>query len=291
MFFSRTHINRRVAHAAFVAFGATVLTASIVVRADQGPPAPAAGARPLVPMTASTIARDPAAHIGENVSMMATVEAVLSKTVFVVDQDKSKTTGQDVLVIAPTLIGALSPNTYVTVQGEVITFDPAEIAKKARTYTVDLPQELIAKYQGKPAVLATAVVTPALIDLAKRPIPPMTPAEVAFSGHMKIVNSAFPAIRGGLENPDAAQLKEQAAALKKAFTDVEAFFKSRGTADALKWAGEALKHATTIEAGIAAAKWDDVRAAAGSLQPMCAQCHGQFRERMDDGTYRFKNIG
>jgi hypothetical protein len=30
-------------------------------------------------MTASTIAREPAAHIGENVSMMAAVETVLSK--------------------------------------------------------------------------------------------------------------------------------------------------------------------------------------------------------------------
>ena len=35
-------------------------------------------------------------------------------------------------------------------------FDPAEIAKKARNYTIDLPPDVIEKYRGRPAVLATA---------------------------------------------------------------------------------------------------------------------------------------
>jgi hypothetical protein len=90
-------------------------------------------------MTASTIAREPAAHIGENVSMMAAVETVLSKTIFTVDQDKTKSTGQEVIVIAPTLQETPGQNVYLTIQGEVIRFDPAEIAKKVRNYTVDSP--------------------------------------------------------------------------------------------------------------------------------------------------------
>ncbi len=84
--------------------GALVGVAGVIgLRAAQGPPAQGAAARPLVPMTASTIAREPAAHVGENVSMMAAVETVLSKTIFTVDQDKSKATGHEVIVIAPTL--------------------------------------------------------------------------------------------------------------------------------------------------------------------------------------------
>lgn len=275
--------------AALIAASA-VLAGSIALRADQGPPQGGA-ARPLVPMTASTIAREPAAHIGENVSMMAAVETVLSKTIFTVDQDKTKSTGHEVIVIAPTLQETPDPNVYLTVQGEVIRFDPAEIAKKARNYTVDLPPDVVEKYRGKPAVLATVVVTPALVDLAKRPIPPPTPAEVAMSGAMKTINSAMGVVRAGLEKPDAAQLKEQAAALKKAFTETEAIFKTRGAATAITWAGEAVKFATAMEAAVAAGKWDEVKAAAGGIQPLCAQCHGEHRERMDDGSYRIKSGG
>lgn len=269
--------------------GALIGVAGVIgLRAAQGPPAQGGAARPLVPMTASTIAREPAAHLGENVSMMASVETVLSKTVFTVDQDKSKATGQEVIVIAPTLQSAPELNSYLTIQGEVIRFDPAEISKRNRSYALDLASDVIEKYRGRPAVLATVVVTPALVDLAKRPIPPPTPAEIALSGAMKTVNSAMGVVRAGLEKPDAAQLKEQAAALKKAFADTEAIFKARGTATAIAWAGEALKHATSMEAAVAAGKWDEVKAAAGGIQPLCAQCHGEHRERMDDGTYRIK---
>jgi hypothetical protein len=281
--FSRT---LQLSPAVFIAASAA-LAGSIALRAEQGPPQ-GGGAKPLVPITASTIAREPAAHIGENVSMMAAVETVLSKTIFTVDQDKTKSTGNEVIVIAPTLQETPGANEYLTIQGEVIQFDPAEIAKKARNYTVDLPPNVIEKYRGKPAVIAAVVVTSGLVDLAKRPIPPPTPVEIALSGTMKTVNSAMGVVRAGLEKPDAAQLKEQAAALKKAFMETEAVFKARGTATAIAWAGEALKHATAMEAAVAAGKWDDVKAAAGSIQPLCAQCHGEHRERMDDGTYRIK---
>jgi len=180
------------------------------------------------------------------------------------------------------------PNAYVTVQGEVMRFSVEEIAKRARTYTIDLPADVVAKWQGRPAVLATAVVTSALVDLAKKPIPPMTPAEVAFSQFMKTINPAFLAIRGGLDAPDAVQLTDHVAALKTSFANVEAFFKARGTEDAMKWAGDALKLATTMEQGVAFAKWEDVKTSAGALQQLCSACHTQHRERMDDGSYRIK---
>ena len=64
-----------------------------------------------------------------------------------------------------------------------------------------------------------------------------------------------------------------------------------GWTTAIAWAGEALKHATAMEAAAAAGKWDEVKAAASSIQPLCAQCHGEHRERMDDGTYRIKSGG
>ena len=115
-----------------------IATASLVaVRAQQ---APAPAARPMVPVAASSVAAYPDTYLGENVSVMAAVEALLSKTAFTIDQDKTKSTGKDVLVLAPTLTGVVQPNTYVTVVGEVIRFDPAEVAKRLKGYTIDLPR-------------------------------------------------------------------------------------------------------------------------------------------------------
>jgi hypothetical protein len=248
----------------------------------------AGGGKPLVPLTAASILLNPNGHIGENASMMAAVEAVLSKTVFTVDQDKTKSTGQEVLVIAPTLTEAPALNTYVTVQGEVIKFSTDEVARKARGYTLDMPDAAIERFNGKPAVIATAVITSALLDLAKKPIPPMTPDDVLLDGYMKSINPAFTALRTGIDKPDAAQIKEQVAAIKKGFTDVDAFFKVKGMSDASQWAGDALKAATAMEQSATASKWDDVKTSVATMQQTCTACHTARRERVDDGTYRLK---
>jgi len=271
-----------------VAAGALAIVASIAVRAEQGQGGGGRGG--MVPMTASTIARNPAAHMGETVSMMAAVEAQLSKTVFTVDQDRTKT-GEEILIIAPTLQTPPQANAYVTIQGEVFKFDPAEVAKKARNYTLDLSPELIAKYQGKPAVLATVVVTQALVDIAKRVLPPMTPAELAFRQNMLTIDGGAKALVAGMDQPNPTQLKDTIAGMKKAYTDVEAFFKGRNTEDAIKWAGDSLKIVTDMEAGLAAGKLEVVKAGTTNVRAICAQCHGAHRERQDDGTFRIKSGG
>lgn len=274
----------------WLAVGAFTMT--VAVRAAQGPPQGAPAARPMVPMTASSILRNPAAHIGENVSMMAAVETVISKTAFTVDQDAKASTGKEILVLAPTLQTTPSVNVYLTVQGEVMKFDKADIERRARNYTVDLPADLIAKFQGQPVVLATAVITPGLVDLAKKPIVPMTAGELVFKGYMTTINQAAPAVRTGVDQPNAATaLKDQAAALKKSFTSVEEYFKLNGPAGAVKLAGDAVALSTTIDSSLAAGKIDEAKAAATTLQQLCATCHGQFRERQDDGSYRIKSGG
>src|SRR5580765_7391727 len=112
-----------------------VLAATIAARAQRG----GGGGPTLVPATAASIALNPDPFYGETVSMTATVEQVLTKTAFSVDQDKTKSTGKEVLVIAPQLSADVPVNVYVSVVGEVIKFDPAEVAKKAKDYSLDLP--------------------------------------------------------------------------------------------------------------------------------------------------------
>jgi hypothetical protein len=180
-------------------------------------------------------------------------------------------------------------NAYVTVQGEVFKFDPAEVAKRARNgYVLDLPADVAAKYAGKPAVFATGVITAQLVDIGKRQPPPLSPAELTLRAAMVAINANAAPLRG--TDTDVAKAKEQIAALKKAFGDAETFFKSQNATDAIGWAGEAMKFVGTMETATAGAtpKWDDVRTAATGVGALCAPCHGARRERQDDGSFRFK---
>ena len=84
---------------------------------------------------------------------------MLAPTAFSVDQEKGKASaGKEVLVLAPRLHEQVKPNTYVTVIGEVVHADPAEISKKAKPNTPGLPADVIAKYSGRPVILASSVI-------------------------------------------------------------------------------------------------------------------------------------
>jgi cytochrome c556 len=255
------------------------------------PPAPAASAtpaKPYVPLAASTLANKPEAYYGEMVTVTATVEQVLSKSAISIDQDKTKSTGKEILVLAPTMRDTVDVNSYVTVIGELMAFDPAEIAKKAKGYTLDLSPEDAAKYKGRPVVLATAVVNSAGIDVAKKPIPPPTADDLALAKLMKQVGPANTALRGDIDKMDAAVTKERAALLKNMFTQTEAFWKAKGKAEPTQMSHDAVKDTEALEAAVTAGNWDQARTAAGSLAQKCGGCHRTYREAMDDGTFRIK---
>jgi hypothetical protein len=268
-----------------LAVAVCVPAAGLVLCAQRGGAAPAAP--PLVPVTASSLAEHPASYVGQTVTMMGAVAQQLSPTVFTVDQGQAKTLAAAILVIAPTLTAPPSPNTYVTVIGAAVMFDPADLTR-LKSYSLDIAADVAAKYRGRPAVFATSVVTANMTDLAKRKPTPLTPEEQAFSNLMKQVNPAATALRTGVTASNAATAHERAVELKKLFTDVQAFFKKRGIAQAEGWAGDALKLSDTVDADAAAAKWPEATAAAASLNQLCTTCHTAYRERLDDGTFRLK---
>jgi cytochrome c556 len=265
------------------------LSISSGAQAPVQAPAPAPAPKPLVPAAASTLAKSPEPFYGEVVSVTAAVERAFSPSAFSIDQDRTKSTGQDLLVLAPTLTAVVNPNTYVTVVGEVVRFDPAEIVRRAKNYTLDLGPEIIAKYQGRPAILATAVVNTAMVDLARRVPPPMTPEEEAYDKVMKRVGPAFNNLRTALTASDAAAAAENTKVLKAAFAEAEAFWKARATADALEWTRSARKHVDALERAVGAGNWDLIKTSAGDLGQVCQTCHNTYRERLDDGTFRIRS--
>jgi len=256
------------------------------------PGTPAAPAKPYIPLAASTLADHPDTYYGELVTVTGAVEQSLSKLAFSVDQDKTKSTGKDVIVVAPTLMEPVALNTYVTVIGEVVHLDAAEIGKKGadltKEYKLDVAPDVIEKYKGHPVVVAKSVITMAGVDVAKRPPPPMTAEEEALSKIMKQVGPANTALRAALDKTDMAVAKENATVLKNMFTQNEAFWKPKGKPEAIKFAEEARKLSDQITAAIGTGNWDEAKTHAGTLGQQCAGCHGAFRDRMDDGTYRIK---
>jgi hypothetical protein len=277
-----------VALASFV-FSLTALSAG----QGQPPAAPPAGTppKPLVPVAASSVVRNPDSYVGEYVTLTATVESNLSKTGFAVDQDKNKSTGQEVLVLAPNLQKPADQNTYVTVIGQLIKFDPAEVEKNLKGYTIDLPADVQAKYKGKPVVLATAVINTAGIDIAKKPIPPMSADDLALQKVMLKLPPAQAALRKALDGKDLNLVKEQATILKTAFTDIETFWKAKGNTEAMNIATEGKKHSDGILMNLNLGNLDAAKTSITPLGGTCASCHGKFRERMDDGTFRIKTAG
>jgi cytochrome c556 len=277
-----------VALAAFM-FSLTALSAG----QGQPPAAPPAGTppKPLVPVAASSVAANPDPYVGEYVTLTGAVEANLSKTSFSVDQDKTKATGKDVLVLAPNLQKPAEANGYVTVIGQLIKFDPAEVEKNLKGYTVDLSPGDLEKFKGKPVVLATSVINTAGIDIAKKPIPPMSADDLALQKIMTKLPPAQAALRKAMDGKDLNLVKEQATILKTAFTDTEAFWKAKGNTEAMNIAADAKKHADAILINLGLGSLEAAKTSLTPLGATCGSCHGKFRERMDDGTFRIKTAG
>jgi hypothetical protein len=254
------------------------------------PAAPAA--KPLVPVATNTIAAHPEQFYGQAVTITASIEQIFSKSSFAVDQRRvgdapAPKTPTDVLVLVPTIQRPVDLKSYVTVMGELMKFDPAEVAKKAKDYKIDLPPEAAAKYAGRPVLIATSVINDKFDDVAKRLPPPMTAEEEAFQKVMRAVGPAAAALRPAVDSSNAEVASKNAAILQKGFSDTEAFWKPK-KAEPTLWAQNARKEVEAVQAAITAGKWDDAKAHAATVAQACGQCHGVYRERFDDGSFRIK---
>jgi cytochrome c556 len=267
---------------AIVAASAALFLVAVTLRAQQAPPAN------LVPVTAASLAAQPERYVGKVVAVHASVETVVSATAFSVDQDPRRATLTDVLVIAPNLQRHAEPGDYVTVIGEVMWFTTDAVKARAGGYTLDLSPDAVTRFQGRPMVLASSVVTSTMTELAQFVPPPSTPEEEAFDAVMKQVNPTLGDLRKGLEAGDAAIVAEQGKKLRDLFGETRAFFAKRATADAEGWAGTAVTLVDTVTRGAAAGDWTAAREAASQIQPLCATCHNAHRERLEDGSYRVR---
>jgi len=244
-----------------------------------------------LPVATNTILANPDAYYGKLVTVSAGVDSMLSKTVFLVDQWKAAGTeeavpmGKPILVIAPYLATGLEHRQYFLLRGQVVKFDPAAVAAAASGYVLDLAPDMQEKYLGQPVLVATSVVSSTSVELGRKPL---MPEEIAMAAAMKTIAPAFAALRAAAEGAKAGEVAQNTAKLVPAFTQTEELWDGLGQSPAAQWARDAKEHASAIDTAAAAGNWDAVKASAAQLNQLFQKCHGAYRERIDDGTFRFK---
>jgi cytochrome c556 len=289
-----------IAVASLAIAGAQQKPAAPATPAGQAPATPAAAAKPappvagtlpaptraIVPVAASSVAAKPDQWVGEYVALTGIVEASVGKMAFTVDQDKTKA-APDVLVLSHRMSDPVTPNTYVTVIGLLMKYDPADVAAKSKAHAQDLGPDA-AKYKGKPVVLATSVVNDRMLDLARFIPPAMTPDEEALQKAMRGVPAASGEMRKGADASNVELATKNTATLAAAFAETEAFMKKRGKLDAMKWAADARANVLAVEKAAKSGTWDAAKTAAAAVGSACGTCHTPYRERLEDGSFRFK---
>ena len=277
----------------FVKIAAIGLSVVLIGAIQPQPPAPPAGRapQPILPVAVSTLTATPDKYIGGTVSLTAAVDQRFGDTAFSVVQGRARGSSdgpRDLLVLAAVLTAPVESGAYVTVIGEVMRFETAEIAAKMKDAMPQLSADVMNAYRGRPAIVATSVINAAMTDLAKRLPPPMSPEEQALSRQMKQIGPGFSALRQAVTAANAADAAAHAAAMSKAFGEAAAFWKPRPHPDAIQWTEDARRETAAIAAAAGRADWDAVKASVSKVQSFCQDCHGRYRERLDDGTYRFK---
>jgi hypothetical protein len=128
-----------------------------------------------LPVATNTIVDAPDRYYGKLVTVSAGVQRMLSKTTFLLDQQKVVGTsnviamGKPILVIAPDLTESFDPSTYLLVRGEVVKLDGVALARLAPGYTLDLAAEIGEKYQAKPVLVANSLINSRYVELVKKP--------------------------------------------------------------------------------------------------------------------------
>jgi hypothetical protein len=182
-----------------------VCTAGVDAQRRRGNDNSAFGA----PVATNTIVDAPDQYFGKLVTITAGVERMVSKTTFLMDQQKVagpkevKAVGKPILVIAPYLTSSLDQKKYFLVRGQVVKLEPSALAKLAPDYVLDLPQEVGAKYMGQPVLVASSVLNSTYAELAKKPIPPPTQDDLALTAAMKTISPAFNALRTAAQESKA----------------------------------------------------------------------------------------
>lgn len=127
-----------------------------------------------------------------------------------------------------------------------------------------------------------APASPAAITVAK------TWTDADLERLMKEVGATVGMLRKSLDGQNADTAKEQADKLELLFEDVDDFWNARNVKDAADLADDAAEHADHIEDAVDAKDFAKAAEHMKLLQAQCANCHGKYRDKGPDGSFRIK---
>jgi hypothetical protein len=120
---------------------------------------------------AGEIANNPSRYYGQKVTVRAEVEDVLSRQVFVLDEDKLFAY-PDVLVIAPALSSMVPEDQIVTVTGTVRAFVDADFRRDYDwNWWGDLDNDIIVTFRDRPVIVADSIRTQSGTELVTQKKP------------------------------------------------------------------------------------------------------------------------
>lgn len=105
---------------------------------------------------------------------------------------------------------------------------------------------------------------------------------------MKDIGATVGTLRKSVDGQNLEMAKEQAEKMESLFESVDDFFMARNVKDAAEWADDAAEHADRVEDAIDAKDFAKAAESLKMLQSTCAGCHGKYRDKGPDGTYRIK---
>ena len=141
---------------------------------------------------------------------------------------------------------------------------------------------------GLIAVVAIAAQGPPPAPAATGLTTARTWTDADYDKIMKEVGTTVGLLRKSIDGQNAELAKQQADKLELLFEEADDFWNARNVRDAADWADDAAEHADHIED--AADDKDFTKAAEHMklLQGMCATCHGKYRDKSPDGSFRIK---
>ena len=145
--------------------------------------------------------------------------------------------------------------------------------------------------------LAAATLVGAVTITAQGPPPQPAPSglttartwtDADYEKIMKEVGATVGLLRKSIDGQNADLAKQQSDRLEMLFEEADDFWNARNVRDAADWADDASEHADHIED--AADEKDFTKAAEHMklMQGVCATCHGKYRDKAPDGSYRIK---
>ena len=105
---------------------------------------------------------------------------------------------------------------------------------------------------------------------------------------MKEVGATVGLLRKSLDGQNVELAKQQADKLELLFEEADDFWNARNVRDAADLADDAAEHADRIEDAVDDKDFTKAAEHMKLLQGTCATCHGKYRDKSADGSFRIK---